>query len=306
MKTFTTILTLFAMTFIANGQVIPNYNFETWTNGTNAAPDGWRDHGSAHPGFYAVTQSTEHTLGSYSVKIENKILNNDTTAGIIETIYPGSSEEGISPVFPVNAAYTTIKGYYKYLPQGGDSAQVICALFKTGYVHSQGFGNIIAFGHAEGGAAATFTPFSSDDFFYDGVGIPDSAYISVSAYKGISLTLGGNQPVLGNSVLYIDALNFDDFITGINHPLDITRTFLLYPIAGTGDFNLSFETDKSDYTTIKVYDLEGREVKNLFAGTLNSGTHTFHYSINDLESSAYLLVVATGSGYRSEKIYITK
>lgn len=288
----------------SNAQVIPNYNFENWTNGTNAAPDSWRDHGSAHSGFYAVTQSAEHEFGAFSVRLENKIANGDTTFGVIETTSPGGGE-GLGPCFSVSSAYTSLKGYYKYIPENGDSVQFLAPLFKTGYANPQGFGTILAIGAMNFGAAATFTPFSMP-LTYFAQETPDSAYILITAFKGIDLLTGGHLPALGNSVLYIDALNYDSYITGINDPTAIARNFSLYPTIGSGEFNLWLVTDKSDFTTIRVYDMEGREVKDLFAGTLSSGAHTFHYAINDLENSAYLLVVATGSGYRTERIYIAK
>lgn len=290
----------------ANAQVIPNYNFESWTNGANAAPDGWRDRGNIHPGFHPVTQSTEHSMGNYSVRLESKVDSNGTTIASMEMMYPGSGQ-GLRPVFPVSTAYTTLKGFYKYLQQGGDSAQFVVALFKTGYVNTQSLGNLLAFGLVTLDMAPTFTPFSTPAFYYDGVATPDSAYLSIAAYKSVDITNPGVElPVLGNSVLYVDALNFDTLIAGIDNPQDITNKFSLFPNAGSGDFNLSFETVKNDFTTIRVYDLAGKEVKNLFAANLTSGVHTFQYSINDLESSAYLLVVATGSGYKAEKIYITR
>lgn len=288
-----------------SAQIIPNYNFENWSNGANAAPDNWQDHGTNHPGFYPVTRSTDYSLGTYSVRLENKIANGDTTKGEFETFYPGYGE-GLGPVFPVSTAYTSLKGFYKYVPENGDSAMVMVALFKDGYANTQGFANLLAFGYAMLGTASTFTPFSSIDFWYDGAGVPDSAYINIAAFKGIDITNGQQLPVHGNSVLYVDALNFDSYISGINDPNAITRNFNLYPTVGSGEFNLWFDTDKSDFTTIRVYDMQGREVKDLFAGTLSQGAHTFHYAINDLENSAYLLVVATGSGYRTEKIVISK
>jgi hypothetical protein len=305
MKTITIIFSLLiTLTINANAQVIPNYNFENWTNGANEAPDGWQTHGNNHPGFYNVTRSTEHSLGSYSVKLENKIANGDTTIGVIETTYPGFGE-GLGPCFPVSVAYTSLKGYYKYSPQNGDSAQFIAPLFKEGYANPLGYGNILAMGAMNFGAAATFTPFSIPINYFDAL-TPDSAYILITASRGIDFSNGAHLPTLGNSVLYIDALNYDTYITGINDPMEITRNFSLFPTAGSGDISLSFDTDKSNYTTIKIYDLQGRELKTLYAGTLSQGNHRMQYNISDMQSSEYLLVVANPEGYRTEKIFIAK
>ena len=45
---------------------------------------------------------------------------------------------------------------------------------------------------------------------------------------------------------------------------------------------------------------------NLFSGTLNSGNHSFHYNIPELANGNYIYVVASGKGYRAEKMSIQK
>lgn len=291
------------------GQVIPNYNFEIWNNGVNNAPDGWLDHGSAHPGFYPVTRSADFYLGSYSTHLENKVTSTDTTTGILETIGPNNFPNGgMDPCFPINTRYTTLKGFYKFIPQNGDSAQVVTMLYKTGYVHSQGFGNLLAAGWKTiGGATTVWTPFSTINFYYDSPTIiPDSAYISLSASQGMSFYTGTKIPVKGNSAFYVDALNFDTYLTGINNYSKITKHFSLFPSASSGNFGVEFETAKPDYTTIKIFDLNGKEVKNLFTGLLGSGIHKYNFEAIELKSGNYLFVIATGSGYTSEKITIIK
>ncbi|TAL57177.1 MAG: T9SS type A sorting domain-containing protein [Bacteroidetes bacterium] len=293
--------------YSVNAQVIPNYSFETWSNGANNAPDGWVDHGSKHVGFYPASQSTDHFLGSYSAHLENKITITDTSKGLIET--SNGIEEGFHPAFPINTRYTTLKGFYKFIPQNGDSAVIITVFYKTGYAHSQGFGNLLAIGWKNiGVAASVWTPFTTMNIYYDNnaTDTPDSAYISLGAFQEMNFYTGVRYPVKGNSALYIDALNYDSFLTGISEHMDITTNFKLFPNANNGAFDLSFETIKSDYTTIKIYDLSGREAMTLFSGNLNSGAHTLHYDVKILDNGNYLFVIATGEGYRAEKLFIQK
>lgn len=307
MKKFTIIFTVLIVTAIsANAQVIPNYNFENWSNGANSAPDGWTGlPGGYLSGFYEVTQSTDHFLGSYSVRLENKVTVTDTIAGRMITAI--DNNHAWKPAFPVNFRYSTLKGFYKFIPQNGDSAMVVAQLFKTGYANSYGYGSMLGGGVGMMGAASVFTPFSSQAFSYDnGTVIPDSAFIALVAYKLFDPILGISLMPKGNSVLYVDALNFDTYLTGISEPLDITSNFKLFPNVTDGNFDVRFETSENEYTTIKIYDMEGREIRNLFSGSLNSGNHEFHYSMQELNNGNYLYVVASGKGYRAEKLLIQK
>lgn len=309
-KLLLTLTVLIAITIKTYAQ-IPNPNFENWSNGANAAPTGWQDHGSNHVGFYPVTQTTDKYLGTYAVRIENKITATDTTKGDIYTVRPNNGQ-GFGPAFPISVRYNNLKGFYKYTPLNGDSAQMIVYITKTGYVNpTPGYGKLLAWGQKNLGAAATYTPFSfgygaSANFtYFDNVVVPDSGYIDMAAYKGISTT-AYNLPPLGNSVLFVDALNFDSYLTGINEPSDITTNFNLFPNSNSGIFDVNFETAETDFTTIKIYDVEGREVMNLFSGNLSSGNHAFHYSMPELTIGNYLYVVASGKGYRAEKICVQK
>jgi len=292
-----------------NAQVIPNYNFETWTNGANSAPDGWTDRGINHVGFYPASQTTDHYFGAYAVRLENKVDGTDTTKGLIYTTRP-NGQEGFGPAFPIATRYNNLKGFYKYSPLNGDSAEIIVYFTKAGYIGP--WGDCLAWGQEVLGAAATYTPFSvgyldslANFAYMDNVLIPDSGYIELAAYKGIGTTMY-DLPVLGNSIFIVDALNFDSYLTGINEDMDITTNFSLFPNVNSGIFTVNFTTSENDFTTIKIYDLEGREIKNLYSDILSAGNNEFHYTMPELNNGNYLYLVASGKGYRVEKFCIQK
>ncbi len=274
MKRIIIILVLAIIGFSVNAQVIPNWSFETWTNGPDTTPDGWSDNGSNNPGFHPVTRTSSAFLGTYAVQIENMISGGDTTQGGIFTTRP-HNQGGFGPAFPISTRYENLKGYYKYTPSNGDSAQVIVYLTKTGYMDPEGDGYLLAWGEKELGAAATYTPFSvgyesKTNFIYmdtntTGTTVPDSGYIAILAYKAIIATGGGGK-VLGNSILVVDALNFNTYL-GIDEQKDITTNFNLFPNANKGVFDVTFNTSVKDFTTIKIYDMDGKEITNLFSGT---------------------------------------
>ena len=309
MKKITTTFLCVLMFIVLHAQVIPNYNFENWSLGPDSSPDYWNAHGSNIPGYVSVTRSTQHANGQYSVRLENKITVTDTAAGVVDSKRP-NGQEGLGSAFPVNIRYTSLKGYYKYAPMNGDSAQVFAALFKSGYVNSQTWGNLVAFAFVQLPASATFIPFTTGSFAYDNANtvLPDSAWVGIHAFREIDVYASspGKLPVLGNSVMYADALNFDTFISGVESNKSITSNFKLFPTINKGNFQVNFETEKPAYSTMILYDLEGRELKRFFSGNLDSGIHSFSYSVNDLSNGTYMFMLSSVSGYRVEKIQIQK
>lgn len=287
---------------------IPNSNFEKWTKGANHAPDGWRDNGSKTSGFYPASQSTDFYQGKFAVKVETKISGSDTTKGMVRTERPDSNEEGFGPAFPISKRVQNLKGYYKYSPKNGDSAQIIAFITKTGYKNTQWGGSLLAWGSKQLPAASTYTPFSigyenySSSFIYwDSTKVPDSAFIELLSYKGIGSK--GSLPPLGNSVLYVDALNFDSYLTDANEHM-LTPDFKLFPTNSNGDIDVVFSTLESKYTNINIYDLDGKEICSLLSKNLPSGRHTFHYNLKALNSGSYLFMISTERGYRVEKFFI--
>lgn len=298
-------LILFSGVYLpSRAQGIPNYNFETWSSGSNAAPDSWQDRGSKHTGFFPVSRSADFYLGSFALKLENKITSMDTSRGFVESKQTGG-KEGFNPSFPVSVRHISLTGFYKFTPQNGDSAQIFTGLFKTGYAHSQGFGNVLAFGWGTKAAAPVYTPFSLP-YVYDHISaVPDSSYISITAYKNLDMTTGKELPVRGNSVLLVDALNFDSYLVGYGE-LDFTKNFLLYPSVTTGSFQVKFDLDKDQFISIRIYDLEGKLVKDLLNQNKKSGSQFIEFDIRDLSSGNYLFVLSSETGYRAEKIVVEK
>jgi hypothetical protein len=294
--------------FIVQAQVIPNNGFEDWSNGTNSAPDHWQSHGSNSQGFSPVTQSSDRYLGNYSLRLENKIQGSDTTGGTIESKHPNDSGEGYKPCFPINYQYRTLKGFYKFAPQNGDSAVILAMMSNVNYTNPDGFGHIMGAGWCALGAASVFTPFSTADFYNDSVftGAPDSAYITIAAYKEMDFKTGARvpYPVKGNSVLYVDALNFDTYLSTGTLPggqkLQITRKFRLVTSADKNSFLAQFETITSDYTTVKIFDMAGRQRACLFDGNMPAGAHELKFDTRALSRGTYLFAIASAKGFTAE------
>jgi hypothetical protein len=60
---------------------------------------------------------------------------------------------------------------------------------------------------------------------------------------------------------------------------------------------LKFAIPESDFVTVKVIDITGREIVELVNGTMNAGYHTVQFDGADLASGIYFYRITTGSGF---------
>lgn len=274
---------------------IPNSGFEAWTTtGGYQDPTYWGSTNSYSTGpFYAVTRSTDHypsAIGSYSVRLENNVALNPNYSAR-GALFTGPPPPG--PDFPISGHPTSLTGYYKFTPVNGDTMYIFIQLFKNGTPVSTG----------EFTSTASASGWTSFNISLSGYTAADSGSIILAAYYAN----GFNYIPHGNSVLYVDNLNFDNLIgTGLSESVESLRNFRLYPNANVGNFEVNFETVKADHAEIKIYDLKGVEVMTLFSGNLNSGVHTYSYNVRNLNSGNYLFVIVTGEGYKAEQICIMK
>jgi len=281
---------------------IPNSSFETWSNGPNSVPDGWRS------GSNVVQRSTDHFSGNYSAMITTSINGTDTARGQMETGTVTDTNGNPKPAFPVSQRHTSFKGYYKYNPVNGDSANLGCMLFKNGY--SSGYPGALpgmlgfAF-QTFGGSVSTFTPFSIDFGYFDNTLVPDSGWAILSAYVFYRGTNTNLRP-LGNSVLYVDAVSFDTYATGIQQVNDITNSFKLMPNANNGKFQIQYDLKDAGFTTLKIYDMNGHELRNLGSGNFVSGHYTQDCDATELAKGNYLIVLSGENGFHSEELVIAR
>lgn len=117
-----------------------------------------------------------------------------------------------------------------------------------------------------------------------------------------------SSPVKGNSVLYVDAFNFDTYLSTGTVPdgqkLRITGKFRLVMSADKNDCLAQFETFASDYTTVKIFDMAGRRHTCLFDGNMPAETHELKFDTRALSRGTYLFVIASAKGYMAEKLLV--
>lgn len=229
---------------------IPNKGFDRWIDmGTYLNPEGWWtiNDSVASGGFHPVTRSTDHfpaDVGDYSIRLENNIalLPNWNAMGITWT---GDFSGNDNPVFPLPGHPKSLWGYYKFFPQNGDSMEIHIRIYKDGTDVGGG-----SFKTAE--TAATWTPFGIN---FSDYGEADSARIMISS------CYDNDEPLPhGNSVLYMDNLNFDHLITVGTSDVAAESKISIYPNPASEHLSLQIGNNPGKQVELSVFNAFGQKV----------------------------------------------
>jgi len=91
--------------------------------------------------------------------------------------------------------------------------------------------------------------------------------------------------------------------------LDIVASFSLaqnYPNPFNPETNLTFTIVESGYTTLKIYDVLGKEIKVLKDQHLNPGKYTLKFNGSNLASGVYFYVLRQGNNLDKKKMLLLK
>ena len=105
------------------------------------------------------------------------------------------------------------------------------------------------------------------------------------------------QTLFEHTVTYYPVLNSCN--VGIKENED-AQTLLLYPNPATTSTTLRLPLDVAERVTIRIMDMNGREVQAVYEGELTPGVHTIHMDVDNLKYGSYMVQVQRKS--RSEKI----
>lgn len=289
MKCSSLIILYIAYTMSVNAQ-IPNSGFENWTNfGNYEDPTYWGSTNSYSTGsFYAVTKSTDHypeSVGSYSVRLENNTAMNPNygaRGGLFTGPPPPSPDFELPPFWPYGNSSLT--GYYKFAPQNGDTMLIRLQLFRFGL-------------SVFSGDISTTTPAPNWTSF--NIPIPsfllaDSGSIILAAYNADGFTYMPH----GNSVLYVDNLNFDELITGVAEP-ETERLFSLYPNPASQSIVISHQSIVNGMCELNIYNATGQLV---YSAILCNNKQ--QVDLSNLSSGVYTAELHTSSEIQKQKLII--
>ncbi len=264
---------LFAATYVHSQ--ITNNGFELWDDmGSYMVPQSYLTTNPEVTGtYYPVTRSTDHypsNVGSYSIRMENNTALMPGPGGVGFALQSSDIQNGPEPTFPIIGHPTSFTGYYKYLPQGGDTMLIQLTLYQSGTVVATAILN----------QTATISNWTSFNISIPTYTDADYGSIMLAAF---SCQMGTAEPPtpLGNSVLYVDNLNFDELITSINEADNNGfDKAVFYPNPATNYIYLNFNPE---INTFELYDINGKQVRNILINNANTPIY-----INDLMNGLYL------------------
>jgi hypothetical protein len=271
---------------------IPNNGFENWTNmGNYMEPEGYLTPNSMTPGpGYPVTRSTDHfpaSVGSYSMRIEsNTSLLPDGGYGVVLQNSSGVMNDGPGKGFPITGHPTSLTGYYKFDSQNGDTLGIGIRLYLGGIPVASGeFISDVS--------QSNWTSFS----------IPISSYINADSAGFIFSTYyaAGPPPEYmphGNSVLYLDNINFDNLITaGVN---ELTQEELsVQPNPANTELSVSIP-ESMNVSEVKLFDILNREV----ASQEVSAAAPLSFDVSHCPNGMYFIRALSNEQTHERKIFI--
>lgn len=287
---------------LLNGQtVIPNAGFENWTTFSNYSdPTGWDTPNQelmSIPffGTTVVTKSTDHHgSGSYSAKLETKHLTLPpldvpgfmTCGKLVIDINAGTFI--LSGGVPVVDQPTHLKGYYKYLPKGGDSCVIGIGLTKTtaGVQDTVGLG---AFSTKD--TVADWTPFSAW-IDYISTTAPDTMNIIAMSTAQEVMTIG--------TILYVDDL-YLDYTVGFDKK-DPAAGVRIYNDRETSRLMIFLDFPEAQTTSAKLISMRGETVFTIRPEPVDKGRLIVPYE--SFSQGIYLLQLMHGNMVLTRKFFI--
>jgi hypothetical protein len=91
--------------------------------------------------------------------------------------------------------------------------------------------------------------------------------------------------------------------------IDMPSTYLLqqnYPNPFNPSTTILFSIPTSEFVTLKVYDLLGREIATLVNENLSAGSYSYNFDAKNLTSGVYLYKLQAGKYSETKKMLLSK
>jgi hypothetical protein len=284
MKSIKTIIMLFFFILTINAQ-IPNSGFESWTNETT--PENWSTNNFL-TAWTPVVRSNNSKSGSYAAKLE---IVNYNGIPIIPTL---------TITFPVDQAYGALNGYYQlHQINNTEFLGIVTYYWANGTVVG---GNVVELDVA----TQTYLPFSIELDAADTT--PDSVWIQMIVVSD------SDDPGYGAYAL-VDDLSFG-MTTDIEQNTEIPSDYALnqnYPNPFNPTTTISYSipsvqtsSNLQQNVNLTIYDLLGREVKNLVNESKQPGNYEVTFDASSITSGIYYYTLTSSNFTQTKKMLLIK
>jgi PKD repeat protein len=272
---------------IPGTNVIPyNEGFETTTIPGNE----WEVINENNNNSWAVTSIAAAT-GTKSMRLVNQAGNGS-----------GSIDQLITPTFDLsNVSGTQFSFKVAFASKNANDSSELHVYFTNncGILWSQRY---LKIGSALATAPATTAAFSPTSSQWR----TETINLTTSTYSGKPSVRARFEFVnyVGNNI-YIDDINIDGNVVGINEQLAEQFNFRAFPNPSKGDISVSFTTSKTETVKLQVYDMAGRLVDDAVNTITTAGDHNFVIDANN-KNGIYLLKITIGDKEFQNRISFVK
>jgi hypothetical protein len=261
---------------------IPNGDFEDWNGNT---PTGWLvdDTTVGSFSFNPITQTSDAHSGSSA--LAGSVVSIEGFAQLAPVAITGSaSVHG----FPYTDHPNSFTGYYKFNPAGGDSIIISCVFEKSGTgIGAGGFSTRVA--------ASGYTAFAVP-IYWSTSDAPDTSIVSISVVTAQT----GTASV--GSAIEVDDLAYSNQIVGGGGnavaPSEASSFELQQnypnPLTNVNSTNITYSLNEPGYTTLTVYDINGRTVATPAQEVQSAGNHLATLDCSQLPAGVYTYRLTSG------------
>ncbi len=256
----------------SNGTMAPiaNHSFENWSTYSWEQPNDWNTSNiwALGESLLPAIKSGDFYSGSYAIELTTiqSTQHGDTIAGIATNgnINFGNMNGGQA----IQVAPTLVEFYYKYAPVGIDTAFVVFQFSLNGTpIEIAGSGLL---------ATSNYTYFSQP-------------LNSMTVDTVLIMMFSGENP---GSKLKVDAIDLT-FPVGVSDLLKVEK-IVSYPNPATDKLNIKFSITENSDVSIRLVDIQGRELTKRSLGHLNSGEYLQLFDTQDFNSGSYFIEFTLG------------
>lgn len=118
------------------------------------------------------------------------------------------------------------------------------------------------------------------------------------------------QSTSSKTVYQSETISYDDLtVTGVEDQRVVPDNFILfqnYPNPFNPSTKIKFQIAKDGFTSIKIFNVLGNEVKTLVNNNLSAGSYEFDFNAADLSSGTYFYTLTSGDYKQTKKMILIK